>query len=335
MTTTFSFPGLGIGEHTIEKVAFTMFGRDVRWYGLIITAGIILAFCYAVFRGQRNEGVAPDDVIDIGIWTVLLGVIGARVYYVLTELDQYDSFYEMIAIWNGGIAIYGAIIGGCLGIVLTCLFKKISWRKLFDMAAPGVILAQAVGRWGNFCNGEAHGYAIGETTTFDLFTHVFHPASGEGTFFHWIRMGLTDAFGTVYYHPTFLYESVWNLLGFLLINLFYKHKRFDGQVALLYFTWYGFGRMWIEGLRTDSLYITGTSLRISQCVGLLCFVVGLVLLLVFSFRKKRTEDAPTDGTATTDVSTKEETLWERLFLHHAGCEKKKDETEDGQNGDEN
>lgn len=288
MNKTFvSFPQFGIEELELNKIAFTLFGTvQVRWYGLIITTGIFLAFLYAIWRGKKNENVSSDDIIDIGLLTVVLGVIGARAYYVLTTLENYQTFWDAIAVWEGGLGIYGGIIGGCIGILIVCAWKKISWRKLFDMIAPGVMIAQALGRWGNFFNGEAYGYAIGNTTRFFFFNTEFVLTSGEGTVFHFFRMGLKQ-FGTwIYYHPTFLYESAWNVLGFILVNLFYKHKKFHGQIALMYFTWYGFGRMFIEGFRTDSLYIPGTSLRISQCVGLACFLVCGLMLIVLSFRAR-------------------------------------------------
>ena len=286
------FPGLGIEEFTLNRIAFSIGKIEVRWYGILITLGIALAFYYAYFRGKRNEGVVLDDIIDIGLCTVSLGVIGARLYYVLTTLKthHYNSLLDIIAIWNGGLAIYGGIIGGCLGILIACKWKKIRWQKAFDMIAPGVMIAQALGRWGNFCNGEAYGYAIGQTTRFYFFNTEHILNSGEGTLFHTLRMGLYDtswSTAPTYYHPTFFYESVWNLLGFVLINLFYKRKKFDGQIALMYFTWYGFGRMFIEGLRTDSLYIPGTTLRISQCLGLLCFVGGSILLVTVLLHGKK------------------------------------------------
>ena len=287
--TIVSFPGLGIEETTLNKIAFTLFGKlDVRWYGLIITLGIAFAVAYVIFRGKKSEHVISDDIIDIALLTVVLGVIGARAYYVLTTLDQYDTFGEAIAIWNGGLGIYGGIIGGCLGIVIMCYFKKISWRKLFDMAAPGVMIAQAMGRWGNFFNGEAYGYAIGDTTRFFFFNKELVLTSGERTIFHTLRMGLNQWGITTYYHPTFLYESVWNILGFVLANVIYKHKRFHGQIALFYFAWYGFGRMFIEGFRTDSLYVPGTNIRISQLLGLLCFIgAGVALLVLTVLTRKR------------------------------------------------
>ena len=284
-----SFPGLGIEEMELNKIVFTLFGKlEVRWYGLIITLGIICAVAYVIFRGKKNEHVVMDDIVDIALLTVILGIIGARAYYVLTTLDQYETLGEALAIWNGGLGIYGGLIGGCLGIVIMCYFKKISWRKLFDMAAPGVMIAQAMGRWGNFFNGEAYGYAITDTTRFFFFNKELVLTSGEGSFFHTFRMGLNQWGVTTYYHPTFLYESVWNIVGFALANVIYKHKRFHGQIALFYFTWYGFGRMFIEGFRTDSLYVPGTNIRISQLVGLLCFIgCGAALLVLTILTRKR------------------------------------------------
>ena len=287
--TIVSFPGLGIGEMNLNKIAFTLFDKlEVRWYGLIITLGIIAAVAYVIFRGWRSEHVISDDIIDIALLTVILGVIGARAYYVLTTLDEYATFGEALAIWNGGLGIYGGIIGGCLGIVIMCYFKKISWRKLFDMAAPGVMLAQAMGRWGNFFNGEAYGYAIGDTTRFFFFNKEVILTSGKGTIFNTFRMGLREYGLTTFYHPTFLYESIWNLLGFAVANIIYKHKRFHGQIALFYFTWYGFGRMFIEGFRTDSLYVPGTTVRISQLLGIVCFIgCGTALLVLTLLTRKR------------------------------------------------
>ena len=280
LTTNISFPGLGIDAFSVDKVAFSIGPLSIRWYALMITMGIVMAFVYAGWRGKKNEGVVFDDIIDIGLWTVLLGVLGARLYYVLTTLDDYDysNIIKVFAIWEGGLAIYGGIIGGCIGIVIACLIKKIKWQKAFDMIGPGVMLAQAIGRWGNFFNGEAYGYPIAEQTKYYFFNTEHLLNSGEGTFFHTMRMGVSHFNQPIYtyYHPTFFYECVWNLVGFGLINLFYKHKKFDGQIALMYFGWYGFGRMLIEGFRTDSLYVPGTTIRISQLLGLVCFVVSVI-----------------------------------------------------------
>ena len=339
-TTTVSFPGLGIEPFELNKIAFSIGELEVRWYGVIITCGILLAFLYAFYRGKHNEGIGMDDVIDVGMLTVLMGIAGARLYYVLTTLDSgiYESFYDVIAIWEGGLAIYGGIIGGCLGILIMCRIKKIRWQKMFDMVAPGVVIAQSLGRWGNFFNGEAYGYMIGEQTRYYFFTAEHKLNSGEGTLFHTLRMGLGHGGVTDYfYHPTFLYESVWNLIGFVLIHLLYKRKKFDGQVALMYFIWYGFGRMIIEGFRTDSLYVPGTeSLRISQCVGLLCFLGGILLLTVFLIRAHETAPRATAPSAvvSAEEGCVEETVEaeEKELSADTSAQEETKQTEEPENG---
>ena len=269
---TISVPGIGIEPFQVNPVAFSVGSLEVRWYGIIITLGIIFSVLYCSYRAKQ-EGISYDDLLDMAIFTVIFGVIGARLYYVLTSLSEYDSFMEMIAIWNGGIAIYGAIIAGAITIFCVCKYKKINWRKAFDMVAPAVMMAQAIGRWGNFFNGEAYGYEV-----------------TSDSIFYFIRMGLLpnikSNFVIHYFHPTFLYESIWNLCGFIIINALYKKKKFDGQIVLMYISWYGFGRMFIEGLRTDSLYVG--AFRISQVVGFVCFVVGTILL-VYKLAKCRRE----------------------------------------------
>ena len=272
--TTVSFPGLGIGEFTMSKVAFSIGNLSVHWYGIIITLGIVLAVLYVIWRGKQ-EGISMDDVLDYTIWTVMSGIVGARLYYVLTTLRDpatgawnYKSFRDVIAVWEGGLAIYGGIIAGAAAVVVVSVVKKYNKSKIlkmFDSVAPAVMMAQAIGRWGNFVNGEAHGYKTAEN------------------FF--LRMGLMEHGRMYFYHPTFLYESLWNVAGFVLINLLYKKKKFDGQMLLMYLAWYGFGRMFIEGLRTDSLMVG--PFRISQVVGFLCFAACSALLAVFLVRAHR------------------------------------------------
>ena len=279
---TVSFPGLGIGEISFNKIAFSLFGTiEVRWYGIIMVTGIILAFLYAYYR-SKHEGVSFDDLLDYAIFTVLSGIVGARLYYVITSGQKY-TFGEIFAIWNGGIAIYGAIIGGATALLCVSLYKKIKWQKVFDMVCPGVMIGQIVGRWGNFFNGEAYGES---------------PA--EDSLLYFMRMELRhEGWSNSYIcQPTFLYESLWNLVGFLIINALYKKKKFDGQVFLMYITWYGFGRMFIEGLRTDSLMV-GT-FRISQVVAFLCFIVGLALLVYLGVRaSNRAKLAAAEGEVST------------------------------------
>lgn len=253
------FPGLGIDAVEIDRVAFTVFGRDVAWYGVIIAFSMVIAVGYIMWRTKEYKGITVDDVIDFALFVIIFGVIGARLYYVIFDpTPNYDSFVDVIAIWNGGLAIYGGIIAGAITAITICLIKKIHIPCFFDMLAPAVMIAQAIGRWGNFVNGEAHGGV----------TDIF------------IRMEING----VCYHPTFLYESLWNIVGFVLLNLLYRRRKFDGQVVLGYLAWYGLGRGFIEGLRTDSLYIG--SLRVSQLVGFLSFALALGSMLVFLFIKK-------------------------------------------------
>ena len=337
-TTVVGFPGLGIEKLEMDKVAFSLFEVvEVRWYGIMLTLGIVLAFLYVMWRGKRNEGVSSDDIIDVGIFTVIAGIIGARLYYVLTTMNDgkhvYDSFLDVIAIWNGGIAVYGSIIGGAIAIICVTRYKKINTLKFCDMVVPGLILAQGVGRWGNFFNGEAHGSIITEETAFDFLGMQFMLPSGEGTLFHTLRMWLRGTSGWSYYHPTFLYESVWCILGFVLLTLLYSKKKFHGQMLLIYATWYGFGRMLIEGFRTDSLYIPGTALRISQCVGLVCFVVGGVLLAVFSIKlRKKAPVSPVLPSASVKAAAG---TGEAAIENEAEEQKEEEPKEETNNGNEN
>ena len=276
-----SFPGLGIEPFHMDRIAFSLFGIDVNWYGLIITCGMILAVLYALWHA-KHEGVKSDHIIDLALALIFCGVIGARLYYVIMEFDQYlvsggtflqnlgGTLYNCIAIWNGGLAIYGGIIAGFLAALVVARAKRIPFPVIADIAGPAVMVGQIIGRWGNFVNVEAYG---AETTL------------------PW-RMGVLYSFNDgvsfvseKFVHPTFIYESLWNLLGLILITYFYKKKKFHGQMFLSYMTWYGFGRMLIEGLRADSLYVG--SIRISQLVGFVTFVVGAVLIIVNLRRVKR------------------------------------------------
>ncbi len=261
-----AFPGLGIGEFSVDSTAFTIFGMEIAWYALIITFGMICTTIYTVLQAKKI-GITFDDVIDYALFTIPFGVIGARLYYVLSEIDQYDSFLEVINIREGGLAIYGGIIAGTITVFVVSHFKKINFFAFGDCVAPGVLLAQGIGRWGNFMNGEAFGY---ETDWF-------------------CRMQLQNVLtgGKVMeVHPTFLYESLWNLTGVLLVYLFARYigKKYDGQLILLTFGWYGLGRMFIEGLRTDSLYIPNTDIRVSQLLAAVIFIAFLAMLIFFAIK---------------------------------------------------
>lgn len=260
-----SFPSLGI--EIDPPSSFSLFGLDIHLYGVVIALGFLLAVLYCAHRAPEF-GLKDDNVYDVIIWALPIGVIGARAYYIIFNYGEFAGHPEnFIKIWNGGLAIYGGIIAGVITAVVVCKVKRICIPAFLDMGCFGLLIGQLCGRWGNFFNREAFG---SETDSF-------------------LRMGLTTAKGTMYVHPTFLYESLWNLAGLILLHFFTKkHKRkFDGQVFLLYILWYGLGRAWIEGLRTDSLYLFGTGIRVSQLLAGVSAVAAAVLLAVLS-RKPHT-----------------------------------------------
>ena len=267
-----SFPGLGIDAFQLNRVFLKIGSFTVYWYGVIICLGIVLGFTVAYMR-MKKIGVTSDDLSDLVLICVPSAIVGARLYYVLAEIDTYDSFYEMIAVWNGGLAIYGGIIAGVLSFGLVCKYKKKPILKMYDCAAPGLILGQMLGRWGNFFNAEAYGSA----TTYEFFGKQSDITSFSEN--NPLRMTVN---GEVV-HPTFLYEFLWNTLGFVLMNVFFKKKAFDGEVLLWYLGWYGLGRCLIEGLRTDSL--TAGNIRISQLLALLCFAVSAVMIIALRIKK--------------------------------------------------
>ena len=275
---TLSFPGLGIEGWKINSVAFTLGENfNVMWYGVVIALGMLMAIAYASYR-CKQQGIKIDDLIDIAIFTIFFGVIGARLYYVAFNPHGFKTFLEILDIRSGGLAIYGGVIAGAITIVIVCFIKKLSWRKLLDAAAPGAMIAQAMGRWGNFFNGEAYG----SVTT--LPWRMCSPKFANELLTNETALINQEQYkqildGTLGVHPTFLYESLWNVIGFILINIFFKKKKFDGQIALYYIAWYGFGRMFIEGLRTDALYIGNSGIRVSQLLAFVLFAVGSALIV--------------------------------------------------------
>ena len=255
-----SFPGLG-GLRLNPPSYFTVFGRPIYFYGVLIALGFALAILYCS-KHAPDFGIESDDFVDLMLWLTPLSIVGARLYFVAFRWQDYAADPKQIfAVWEGGLAIYGGIIAGVLVIVFFCRHKKIPVAAMLDLAVFGLLIGQILGRWGNFMNREAFGAE----------TEIF------------CRMGLTDPAGnTIYVHPTFLYESLWNLIGLLFLIRFVKRgmRRYDGQCAMLYFFWYGLGRAWIEGLRTDSLYLGSTGIRVSQLLSVvLALLMGLLLLL--------------------------------------------------------
>ena len=284
-----------------SPVAFTIFGKEIYWYGIIIVVGMILSAVYAFWRAKKL-GIKIDDMYDYAIFIIVFGVIGARAYYVLTTLQthQYKSFLDVIAVWNGGLAIYGGIIAGIITVIVVSKIKKIKILRVLDAIAPAVMIGQALGRWGNYFNQEAFG--CNTTLPWGMKSWVVSGSTRlEGTVEYLTSnkasieaQGMTvDPQGFV--HPTFLYECLWNVIGFILINIFFKKRKFDGQMFLMYITWYGIGRAFIEMLRTDSLYIPGTPIRISMLVGFLCFAGGIAAMIVLGVKAKKEPEKVLEG----------------------------------------
>ena len=263
-----SFPMFG-DAHFNPPASFTVFGHTFYLYGAIIALGFLLGILYCAHRSEKFVGIPSDDLYDFILWLLPTAIIGARIYYVIFQWDQYKSDpLSVFAVWEGGLAIYGGIIAGLILVILWCRRRRIPFGALGDLSVFGLLIGQSIGRWGNFLNREAFG---AETDVF-------------------CRMGLTlPGQETLYVHPTFLYESLWNAAGFLALHFWFtRHKRrFDGHAMLLYIAWYGLGRVWIEGLRTDSLYLGNTPIRVSQLLAGLSAGLAIVLLVIFLRRENR------------------------------------------------
>ena len=260
---TVAFPGLGLTFH-LDRVALSLGSFQIYWYGVIIALGAVLAVFFCMRTGPRL-GIQGNDFLDVLLFALPGGIIGARLYYIIFNPSLYVKagggidLAACVNIHKGGLAIYGGILAGTLIVFLVSRHKKIPFPAMVDLCTFGLLIGQIAGRWGNFVNVEAYG---GET---DL---------------PW-RMGIETAQGYWEVHPTFLYESLWNLLGFFLLLLMLGKglRKFDGMLFLLYLAWYGFGRGLIEGLRTDSLYFFDTGLRVSQLLGFASCVLALLLLV--------------------------------------------------------
>ncbi len=265
-----SFPGLFPDwSFNPSRVAIDV-GNGIYWYGIIICAGLILAVLFCAWRA-KDYGLTGDNVYDMIIWQIPLCILGSRIYYVVFYLDLYRNgdgslnWSKIAAIWDGGLAIYGTVIMSCIVLWIFCKRKKIPFGAFADLGCMGLLIGQSVGRWGNFMNREAFG---GETTV------------------PWRMRLWTSATEYIEVHPTFFYESLWNLIGLLLIVLLIARARtFDGENTCFYFIWYGIGRAWIEGMRTDSLYffnaqLFGQPVRVSQVLSLVLAAAAFVVLVV-------------------------------------------------------
>ena len=260
MYTNISFPSFGIDINPPRS--FQLGPLTIHFYGAIIALGLVLAVLYAS-RRSREFGIKEDDLLDGVLWVTPFAILCARAYYCLFSWEQYAANpIKVLYIWEGGLAIYGGVIGAVMGVLVFCHVKKIRTATILDLVLLGFLIGQSLGRWGNFFNREAFG---AETDTF-------------------LRMGLMNRYTeeVKYYHPTFLYESVWNAAGFLLLHLLSKKRKYDGQIALGYAAWYGLGRTFIEGLRTDSLY--WGPFRVSQLLAAVSCLAAVAVLIWQMFR---------------------------------------------------
>ncbi len=260
------FPNIGI-EMTVNKIAFSIFGIDIAWYAIIITLGIILAIMIS-YRNARKISLNLELFGDVFFYTIIFGIIGARLYYVIFNFNLYeDDLLSILNLRQGGIAIYGAIIFGAISIVVYTKVKKQKFLDYFDCISPGLALAQSVGRWGNFVNQEAYGYQ-----TNSLFA-----------------MTIMENGKYVTVHPTFLYESVLNLGVYIVLTIFFnKYRKNSGEVTCLYLILYGLGRFFIEGMRMDSLYLG--NFRISQIVSVVALFIGIIMFIYLRFYIYGVED---------------------------------------------
>ena len=258
--TIITFPGLGLELNPAKTL--TLGPLTIHYYGLIIACGLILAVLYGC-RRSKEFGIKEDDLVDGVLWVTPFAIVCARLYYCAFSWSHYaDNPISILYIWEGGLAIYGGVIGAVVGILVFCRIKKIKVAALLDLVALGFLIGQAIGRWGNFFNREAFG---AETECF-------------------LRMGLYNSITelTRYFHPTFLYESLWNGLGFALLHFLSKKRQYDGQIALGYAAWYGLGRTMIEGLRLDSLY--WGPVRVSQLLAAVSCLAAVMVLLYLNFK---------------------------------------------------
>lgn len=270
------FENLGIKIDKLDRVAFSVFNIDIYWYGIIIAIGIIVGLTLSLKEAKRT-GQDTAFYTDGLVFATIVSVVFARAYYVIFSWDYYKNHLgKIFSLRDGGIAIYGAIIGGALSVMIYCKIKKVNFFKVCDTCAFGLLAGQIIGRWGNFVNREAFG---GYTDSLFAMRYLKEQAAmlPKDVVDNIVTVGDTQY---IQVHPTFLYESVWNLGVLIMLYIFRKHKKFDGEIASLYFIAYGIGRFFIEGLRTDALMIGSTNLAISQVLSVVLVVIFVIIIVI-------------------------------------------------------
>ena len=286
MNMQINFPNLGIFLEHVGK-NFSIFGLEIAFYGCTMATGIIAGYLLAA-REAKRTGQNPDDYLDMLLYAVFFAIIGARLYYVIFSWDYYkDNLLSILNLRQGGLAIYGGIIGAFTTVYFFAKKRKLSWLQMLDTACPGLALGQVVGRWGNFFNREAFGdYTNG---LFAMQLPVSAVRSGEITEKMWEHMEVIDGIQFIQVHPTFLYEGLWNLGVIIFLFIYCDKKKFQGELVLWYLALYGVGRFWVEALRTDQLLIPGIGFPISQLLGAVLAVSGLIAIFIGHKKAKVTE----------------------------------------------
>lgn len=274
------FPHMNININHLSRVAFRLFGIEVYWYGIIITTGIIAGLMIALYIAKKTDQ-DTELYIDFLMYDLIFAFLGARIYYVLFQLDYYKEHpIEVFYIREGGLAIYGAVIASVITAIIYTRFKKINFWQFADTAVLGLIIGQAIGRWGNFVNREAFG---DYTNSFFAMRIMESQVTAPITDVIANNIEIINGVSYIQVHPTFLYESLWNTILLIILLIYFKHRKFEGEIFTLYLIGYGVGRFWIEGLRTDQLLTPIIQIPISQVVSVIIIICGVITML---YRKK-------------------------------------------------
>lgn len=285
MEETIIFPHLNIRLDSLGR-SISIGDFEIAYYGMVIALGMLLAVSLICYMAKK-DGIKEDDILDICIFTIIFGIIGARIYYVLFSWDYYqDNLSHIFKLREGGLAIYGGVLAGILTVFIICKIKKLNFLQVIDIMFFGVLIGQILGRFGNFFNREVFG-GYTDSTFAMLIPKIAVRDPSDITQEMLNNLVLIDGTEFISVHPTFLYESLWNLGVLILMFVIYKHKQFYGQNFIIYLIGYGVGRFWIEGIRTDQLYVPGTKVPVSQVVAIILIVVGITLWYILSKNKKR------------------------------------------------
>ncbi|MCM1124187.1 MAG: prolipoprotein diacylglyceryl transferase [Eubacterium sp.] len=286
--TDIAFPHLGIYLNNVPK-GFSIFGFQIALYGVIIGIGVLCGVLMAAYVAKK-EGLDSEVIWDFAIYAIIFSIIGARVYYVVFQWDMYkDNFISVFNLRNGGLAIYGAVIAAFITLWVYCKIKKCSFLQIADICVPGLVLGQVIGRWGNFTNREVFGEYTDNLLAMRLPIDSVRSIDISDN----LAQHITEGTNYIQVHPTFLYESLWNLILLAVMLLYRQHKKFRGEMWLLYLGGYGLGRAWIEGIRTDTLFIPHTTIAVSQVLAIVLFAAALASDILIRMRLKAGKSTPT------------------------------------------